>query len=65
MRDAFVKAAGNGRNAEALPLSEVGALVSELKSDLRSGDVVLVKGSRRLGLERVVQGLLRLAGGED
>ncbi|NLE73180.1 MAG: UDP-N-acetylmuramoyl-tripeptide--D-alanyl-D-alanine ligase [Actinobacteria bacterium] len=64
MRDAFLEVADDGRVAVALPLGELESLVAELKTHLNPGDVVLVKGSRRLGLERVVQGLLRLAGGE-
>jgi len=62
MRDGYLDS--GGLEAHAHPLAELPAVIEDLKARLRSGDVVLVKGSRRIGLERVVQGLLGLAGGE-
>lgn len=62
VRDGYLTS--GGLEAHARSLAELPAVVEDLKASLRSGDVVLVKGSRRIGLERVVQGLLGLAGGE-
>jgi UDP-N-acetylmuramoyl-tripeptide--D-alanyl-D-alanine ligase len=39
-------------------VSDVRAAVDLLRSELRPGDVVLVKASRSVGLERVAQALL-------
>ncbi|WP_171171738.1 UDP-N-acetylmuramoyl-tripeptide--D-alanyl-D-alanine ligase [Streptomyces sp. I05A-00742] len=43
---------------ESVHVSDVQAAVDLLRSELRPGDVVLVKGSRSVGLERVAQQLL-------
>ncbi len=47
--------AANGADARHVP--EAGAALALLRSLLRPGDVVLVKGSRGIGLDRVVDGL--------
>ncbi len=47
--------------AKARTLVGIPGMANELKLSLKPGDVVLVKGSRRLCLEQVVQGLLSLA----
>ena len=39
-------------------MSDAQAAVDLLRSELRAGDVVLVKASRSAGLEKVVQALL-------
>lgn len=43
---------------EAVHVADVDEAVAHLRAELRSGDVVLVKASRSVGLERVVDGLL-------
>ncbi|MFI0741232.1 UDP-N-acetylmuramoyl-tripeptide--D-alanyl-D-alanine ligase [Streptomyces sp. NPDC021100] len=43
---------------ESVHVSDVRAAVDLLRSELRPGDVVLVKGSRSVGLERVAEQLL-------
>jgi UDP-N-acetylmuramoyl-tripeptide--D-alanyl-D-alanine ligase len=43
---------------ESVHVSDVRAAVDLLRSELRPGDVVLVKASRSVGLERVAQALL-------
>lgn len=43
---------------ESVHVSDAQAAVDLLRSELRPGDVVLVKASRSAGLERVAQGLL-------
>lgn len=45
-------------DGEALPVPDAAAAVDALRARLRPGDVVLVKGSRVAGLERVAQALL-------
>jgi UDP-N-acetylmuramoyl-tripeptide--D-alanyl-D-alanine ligase len=50
-----------GIGGESMVVPDVAAAVAELNARLRPGDVVLVKASRSVGLERVVAGLL--AGG--
>ncbi|MDX3232088.1 UDP-N-acetylmuramoyl-tripeptide--D-alanyl-D-alanine ligase [Streptomyces sp. ME19-01-6] len=49
---------------ESVHVSDVRAAVDLLRSELRPGDVVLVKASRSVGLERVAQALLE-GEGED
>jgi len=39
-------------------LPDLGEIVEHLKKELRDGDIVLVKGSRAMNLDRVVEGLL-------
>lgn len=46
------------REAYTVAADEIPDLSLRLRASLREGDVVLVKGSRRLRLERVIQGLL-------
>ncbi|MFE3230391.1 UDP-N-acetylmuramoyl-tripeptide--D-alanyl-D-alanine ligase, partial [Nocardia sp. NPDC059228] len=46
---------------EPVHVSDAQAAVDLLRSELRSGDVVLVKASRSAGLERVAQALLENA----
>ncbi len=46
------------RGVRVVASEEAEAALQALRSELRSGDVVLVKGSRALGLERVVEGLV-------
>lgn len=43
---------------EAVHVADVDEAVAHLRAELRPGDVVLVKASRSVGLERVVDGLL-------
>ena len=43
---------------ESVHVSDAQAAVDLLRSELRAGDVVLVKASRSAGLEKVVQALL-------
>ncbi|TVL90888.1 UDP-N-acetylmuramoyl-tripeptide--D-alanyl-D-alanine ligase [Streptomyces sp. SAJ15] len=47
---------------ESVHVSDVRAAVDLLRSELRPGDVVLVKASRAVGLERVAQALLETEG---
>lgn len=47
---------------ECVQVDDVGAAVTALSERLRPRDVVLVKGSRVAGMERVAQGLLASAG---
>ncbi|MFF3766805.1 UDP-N-acetylmuramoyl-tripeptide--D-alanyl-D-alanine ligase [Streptomyces sp. NPDC001922] len=47
---------------ESVHVSDARAAIDLLRSELRPGDVVLVKASRAEGLERVAQGLLDSAG---
>ncbi|KNB52703.1 UDP-N-acetylmuramoyl-tripeptide--D-alanyl-D-alanine ligase [Streptomyces caatingaensis] len=47
---------------ESVHVSDVRAAVDLLRSELRPGDVVLVKGSRSVGLERVAEQLLAAEG---
>lgn len=47
-----------GWDGEAIPVSDADQATDLLRERLRSGDVVLVKGSRVVGLERVAAGLL-------
>ncbi|MCT9110840.1 UDP-N-acetylmuramoyl-tripeptide--D-alanyl-D-alanine ligase [Streptomyces mirabilis] len=49
---------------ESVHVSDAQAAVDLLRSELRPGDVVLVKASRSVGLERVAQALLDGAEGE-
>ncbi len=44
--------------SESIHVPDVGAALDLLRAELRPGDVVLVKGSRSAGLERVAAGLL-------
>ncbi|MGW0733357.1 UDP-N-acetylmuramoyl-tripeptide--D-alanyl-D-alanine ligase [Streptomyces sp. NPDC002851] len=50
---------------ESVHVSDAGAAVDLLRSELRPGDVVLVKASRSVGLERVAQALLDDATGSS
>ena len=36
-------------------------MVARIMGDLKAGDIVLIKGSRRIALDQVVEGLVRLA----
>ena len=38
--------------------SELEEMIRSLRDELSSGDIVLVQGSRKMGLERVVEGFL-------
>jgi UDP-N-acetylmuramoyl-tripeptide--D-alanyl-D-alanine ligase len=38
-----------------------GEMVARIMEDLKAGDIVLIKGSRRIALDQVVEGLVRLA----
>ncbi|MEU6487940.1 UDP-N-acetylmuramoyl-tripeptide--D-alanyl-D-alanine ligase [Streptomyces sp. NPDC046887] len=49
---------------ESVHVSDAQAAVDLLRRELRPGDVVLVKASRSVGLERVAQALLETAEGE-
>ncbi|MBI1377541.1 MAG: UDP-N-acetylmuramoyl-tripeptide--D-alanyl-D-alanine ligase [Frankiales bacterium] len=53
MRDAALAAGGS-----AVLVEDVGAAADLLRTELRAGDVVLVKASRSVGLERVAEALL-------
>lgn len=57
-------AAANERGAESLWLPDADAALHALRADLRRGDIVLVKASRSVGLERVVDALLADQGGD-
>ncbi|RBL79490.1 UDP-N-acetylmuramoyl-tripeptide--D-alanyl-D-alanine ligase, partial [Streptomyces cavourensis] len=46
---------------ESVHVSDAQAAVDLLRSELRPGDVVLVKASRSVGLEKVAQALLENA----
>jgi UDP-N-acetylmuramoyl-tripeptide--D-alanyl-D-alanine ligase len=50
-------AAGASLGEEPVLVADGAAALDLLRAELRSGDVVLVKASRRAGLERVAQGL--------
>jgi UDP-N-acetylmuramoyl-tripeptide--D-alanyl-D-alanine ligase len=49
---------------ESVHVSDAEAAIDLLRSELRPGDVVLVKASRAVGLERIAQALLGSAEGE-
>jgi UDP-N-acetylmuramoyl-tripeptide--D-alanyl-D-alanine ligase len=49
---------------ESVHVSDAEAAIDLLRSELRAGDVVLVKASRAVGLERIAQALLDSAEGE-
>ncbi|MFI5167430.1 MAG: UDP-N-acetylmuramoyl-tripeptide--D-alanyl-D-alanine ligase [Thermoanaerobaculales bacterium] len=57
--DPAVELARAANGTEAHHVAEAGAALALLRSLVRPGDVVLVKGSRGIGLDRVVDGLLR------
>jgi UDP-N-acetylmuramoyl-tripeptide--D-alanyl-D-alanine ligase len=54
---AAIDAGGAAVGEEPVLVADAGAALALLQSQLRSGDVILVKASRRAGLERVAQGL--------
>lgn len=56
MRDSALEAGGS-----AVLLPDADAAVEVLRTELRPGDVVLVKASRSVGLERVAAALLEAA----
>ncbi len=52
--------AGMHRN-QAEVVRDHGDMVARIMGDLKAGDIVLIKGSRRIALDQVVEGLVRLA----
>ena len=52
------------RDRESVHVSDAQAAVDLLRSELRPGDVVLVKASRSVGLEKVALSLLETTEGE-
>ena len=56
------RAAGGGR---VVPVADPAAAVALVAGEVRPGDVVLVKASRGVELERVVEGLVEVLGGAD
>ncbi len=58
-------AVGTGGRPETVSVSDAEAAVAALRERLRPGDVVLVKGSRVAGLERVASALLESPDGDS
>jgi len=57
---ASAREAGMNRN-RAEVVGDHQEMVARITGDLKAGDIVLIKGSRKMALDRVVEGLVRLA----